>query len=464
MLIKFRHPGFSHVELRDGSLMLHSMQGKARVLQENVEHVAVAVQNELVRIVGFIDRAYAWYFSGEDDLQVERIEFGQTYAGGGRLINDGGGNSHLFYFVKQSLGHGCQLRHQTFSEKWSTPQTVSINVFGELSSFSASWHRDQHVHLVYCGHKDQHLLYRVYNLEHRLWSGAVVFSEERCSYPQFIPTHGGLNLFWQEDTPKTALKVRHKEQCWSEIVLISSGEHHASSVGYRAADDQWSVLWGEEAKFYEAPFGDWSNRKEVQRGDFDYAWVVQGSLTVPIYEPKQEPEALESKVEPKALAPEPTPEPKLEPALEVVPSAVTAPPVVESAPQVSSEAEAEVARLERAQKKRDNEQAKLQAAFMEQAFRTLQEWEKVKDEMGRWQREFKLPEPVDLAPIINRLERLERRFLSLQQNQEQSKKQTEDSFAQMEQALVRMRAQLRDLEDPKETKQRSLWDRVLGRR
>ena len=40
-------------------------------------------------VSGFVDKAYAWHFSGEDDLQVERIEFGQTYGGGGRLIHDG---------------------------------------------------------------------------------------------------------------------------------------------------------------------------------------------------------------------------------------------------------------------------------------------------------------------------------------------------------------------------------------
>lgn len=445
--IKFRHPKFSHVELRDGSLVLHSMQGEARVLQENVDDVAVAVHKELVRIVGFVDKAYAWHFSGEDDLQVERIEFGQTYGGGGRLIHDGLGNSHLFYFVQQSLGHGSQLRHQTFSEKWSTPQTVSINVFGEPSSFSASWYTDQYLHLVYCGHKDQNLLYRVYNLEHRLWSGAVVFSEERCSYPQFIPAPGGLYLFWQEDTAKTVLKVRYKKQHWSQEVLVSSGERHASSVGYRLAEDRWSVLWVEETKFYQAPFDDWSNRNEVQRGDFDYAWVVEESLTIPVYQSQEPGPAVEEK------APE-VPEP--------VEEVTSVPAAVGTAPE-RSEKEEEAAQREKAQKKRESEEAKLQAALIEQAFRTLQEWEKVKEDLKRWQRELKLPEPVDLVPLIARLERLERRCLNLQQSQEQTKKQTEDSLVQMEQALTRLRGQLRDWEEERKTKY-TLWDRVLGRR
>ncbi len=87
----------------------------------------------------------------------------------------------------------------------------------------------------------------------------------------------------------------------------------------------------------------------------------------------------------------------------------------------------------------------------------------MKEDLKRWQRELKLPEPVDLVPLIARLERLERRCLNLQQSQEQTKKQTEDSLVQMEQALTRLRGQLRDWEEERKTKY-TLWDRVLGRR
>ena len=213
------------------------------------------------------------------------------------------------------------------------------------------------------------------------------------------------------------------------------------------AEDRWSVLWVEETKFYQAPFDDWSNRNEVQRGDFDYAWVVEESLTIPVYQSQEPGPAVEEK------APE-VPEP--------VEEVTSVPAAVETAPE-RSEKEEEAAQREKAQKKRESEEAKLQAALIEQAFRTLQEWEKVKEDLKRWQRELKLPEPVDLVPLIARLERLERRCLNLQQSQEQTKKQTEDSLVQMEQALTRLRGQLRDWEEERKTKY-TLWDRVLGRR
>lgn len=436
MLIKIRHPKFSSVELRDGSLVIHSMQGKARVLQENVADAAVVVNGEAVRIVGFLNKTYAWHFSGTDDLQSERIEFDQLYEGGGRLINDGLGNSHLFYFTKQAVGHGVQLRHQIFSEKWSIPQAVSINVFAERSSLSASWNSDGYLHLVYCGHSDQQLFYRVYNVEHRVWSGAVVFSEERCSYPQFIPTAERLYLFWQEENEKTILRVRQKEQQWSPITCISSGEGHVSNVGYSVQNGYWRVLWGEGSGFYEARFDHWSDHRALQRGDFDYAWMVEGMHTIAIYEPKiAEPEIMpQTALTEPALgpSPEPSPEPAPEP-------------------------------KDRAQTKRESEEAKLQAAFVEQAFRTLQEWEKVRDEMARWQREFKLPEPIDLNPLLTRVDRLERRVLSLQQGQEQSKKLWQESFAQVEQGIARTKNRLRDLEDVEKNKPRGFWQRVLGR-
>ncbi|HBN97395.1 MAG TPA: hypothetical protein DDZ66_13975 [Firmicutes bacterium] len=448
MLIKIRHPKFSCVELRDGSLVIHSMQGKARVLQENVADVAVVVNGEAVRIVGFLDKTYAWYFSGTEDLRSERIEFDQLYGGGGRLINDGLGNSHLFYFAKQSVGHGAQLRHLTFSDQWGIAQTVSINVFAERSSLSASWNSDGYVHLVYCGHSHQHLLYRVYNLEHRLWSGAVVFSEERCSNPQFIPTKERLYLFWQEEKEKTILRVRHKEEHWSPITRVSSGKGHVSNVGYSFENDQWKVLWGEESGFYAAHFDHWSDRKALQREDFDYVWMVEGMHTIAVYEEKED-------------VREVTPEPKVIPQTALVEPAVESIPDPEPVPEPTPELEPTP--QERAQTKRESEEAKLQAAFVEQAFRTLQEWEKVREEMAHWKREFRLPEPLDLNPLLTRVERLERRILSLQHSHEQSKKLWEENFAQVEQGITRTKNRLRDLEEVGKNKERSLWQRVLGR-
>jgi hypothetical protein len=443
LLIKIKHPKFRSIELRDGSLVIHSMQGKARVLQESVDDFAVVVQAELIHIVGFVKQTYAWFFRGTDDFRSERIELGQAYGGGGRLVSDGAGNSHLFYFVKQAVGHGVQLRHQTFTDSWSVPQTVSINVFAEHSSYGSAWHEDGYLHLVYCGHADQQLFYRVYDLDRRLWSGAVMFSEERCSHPQFIQATGRLYLFWQEDRSKNTLQVRYKEGDWSGVKQVSSGEGHVSNVGYSLEDGQWMVYWGEESRFYEASFGSWSDRTIVKREDYNYAWVVEGQQTIAVYESKIElpkavadpevPQQVQAEIQTAEPEPEPTPEPKPE-------------------PTQTSPAEA-----------RDKAEERLQAAFIEQAFRAMQEWEKVRDEMGRWQREFRLPEPVDLTPLVTRIERLERRLLSLQQSQEQRGKVGEESFNQLEQGLARTRMRLEALEDAKQTRPLRLWERVLRR-
>lgn len=445
MLININHPKFSSIELSSGTLMIHSMQGKPRVLQENVEHLAVAVQDELVHIVGFLGKDYAWHFSGTDDFQMERIELGQPYGGGGRLVADGQGGTHLLYFAKQPVGHGSLLRHQTFNETWSVPQTVSTNVFPEFSSFNATCHNDGYVHLVYCGNKDQNLLYRVFSLEHRVWSGAVAFSEEKCSYPQFISTQQKLYLFWQEETKKEVLKVRYKDQYWSSFIVVSTEEDHVSQVGYRVLENKWRVLWGEDGKFYEASFDLWAERRAVDRGDYDYVWMIQDLMTVPFYVQKTK-----------------LPEPEIP---EVAESSQASPSKEEDiVDEGEAVALAEAAAKERAQRKRESEEAKLQAAFMEQAFRTLQEWEKVREEMERWQRSFKQPEPVDLKPLATRVERLERRLMSLQQTQEQSKRQMADNFEQVEQGLTRLRGRLREVEEFDKKKPLTLWSRVLGRR
>lgn len=117
--------------------MVHCMQGEPRVLRENVQDVAVTVQGSLLRIAAFMNQDYAWFLSGEEELSSERVELGEPYGGGGRLINDGLGNSHLFYFVRQSPGSSSLLRHQRFTEQWSKAQTVSANVFGEPWGFQS---------------------------------------------------------------------------------------------------------------------------------------------------------------------------------------------------------------------------------------------------------------------------------------------------------------------------------------
>lgn len=284
------------------------------------------------------------------------------------------------------------------------------------------------------------------------------------------------------------MRVRHKEQHWSPIKRVSSGDRHVSGVGYYLQDGLWRVLWGDENGFFEATFDNWANPTSLKREDFEYTWVVEGMQTIPVYErkdevreatleaapetqpeatpesvpvsdikPKAEPEpepVLEPEPEPEA---EPEPEPVLEPELEPEPE-----PEPEPVAVLDPMREVEARPKEREQLKRESEEAKLQAAFVEQAFRTMQEWEKMKEEIARWKREFKRPEPVDLNPLVARIERLERRMLSLQQSQEQSKKLWDENTTQIEQSISRVKSRLRDLEEEKNA-QPSFWQRVLGR-
>src|SRR5690606_41730902 len=79
---------FSSVELRGKALIVHSMQAGPRVLRENVQDLAVALQGSLLRVVAFTEQDQAWFFSGEDELHSERLDLGAPYGGGGRLICD----------------------------------------------------------------------------------------------------------------------------------------------------------------------------------------------------------------------------------------------------------------------------------------------------------------------------------------------------------------------------------------
>lgn len=444
MFIKVDHQEYRGIELVGESILIHSMHGDSRTLQEQVKDVAVSVQNGILHIVAFLEQDYAWFYTGSKTLERERIELGQVYGGGGRLIADGVGNSHLFYFVKQSPGHSVLLRHQTYSDKWSSPMLVSTNVFAQATSFSVAWHHDNYLHIAYCNHRDQRLLYRVFNLEHRTWSGAVPFSDQRCSYPQFIAGEK-LYLFWQEDGPKISLKVRHKDQSWSPTTQISTQENHAASVGYSFQNECWHVLWSEGSEFFKSPFNKWAERSLVERDDYGYAWVIRDGILLPMYE-----------VMVQTPAPTPTPTPTPIPVQSLAQVSVPA-----ADPEIKVKKEEVEPRPQPS--RRDNEEAKAQAAFVEQAFRTLQEWETLKEEIRQWQARFTPPEVVDLTPLTTRCDRLERRLFNLQQSQEQNKQNWESRFEQVQLELGRTHRRLTVVEDWGKKRQVSLWRRVLRR-
>ena len=139
------------------------------------------------------------------------------------------------------------------------------------------------------------------------------------------------------------------------------------------------LLWGEGSHFYQTSLASGSSQ-QVERGDFEYVWRVQGGLTIPTYKGKKEVQVEAVREEVSAEKP-PEPEEQVQ----------------------HTEPDPE---LERVRRRREAEQAQAQAAFMEQAFRTLKEWESLKEEVRRWQQELKPQPPLDLTPLTSRLERL----------------------------------------------------------
>lgn len=407
------------------------MRDGPRVLRENVKDTAVTTHEGQLFLAAFVDGEHAWFFSGEEELASERVELGAAYGGGGRLIADNEGVCHLFYLAPQLPGSSFLLRHLRFAGQWSKPQTVSTNVAGDPAGFSACWHGDGYLHLAYLGHKDRYLLYRVFDLKHGVWSGAINFSEGACSHPQFLPGKE-IHLFWLEELDHSTLKVKSKREQWSQAVSLSTGRQHAGPLGFNWQNGNWQVLWGEGGDLYQVPLGRWEERNRASREDFDYIWRVHSGLTLPMYRPKDKPQPA-----PTALR-----------------------PAREEQPLTTDSLEKEQAR-----RRREEEQAQAQAAFMEQAFRTLREWEELREDLKKWRNEWRnsKPEVVDLTPLTARLDRLERRLFTLRQTQDEEKNRFETARAQLERELAQLRSRLSELESQQKAKPRGLLWRVLGR-
>lgn len=440
MIVNFEHENYRAVELKDGSLILQPHSGENKILQETVNTFALTMQGQRLKLVSFSEQNYAWFFSGTDELSKTRIELAQTYGGGGLLISDQEDRLHLFYLVKQRPGSGYILWQQTFTDSWSTPILVSTNVFAGPASFTVASDGDHFLHLAYLSSQDQSLLYRVYDLKNSLWSGAIPFTKEGCSFPQFVIADR-LALFWQEEETTTNLKMRIKEKTWSSSKLISSGEHHVTNVGYSFRDSKWSVLWREANTLYQVSFDNLSQKEAIEDQDWDYSWLLTEGSVLPFYYLDYAEEEVELEI---------TGEDK---------------ETLEQVKQIDYEEQITSAREKEKEKEKERE-LQAQMAFLEQAFRILPEWESMKAEVASWQRQLQSqkPEPVNLDPVLARLESLERRYLRWQQQHEQKNEQGKNMFKQTETELRHLKFKVQNLEKELAKDSLSLWQRMLRRR
>ncbi len=443
MLIHIRHPEYWAIEIKGESLLVHPARGQSRLLSEGIVDVAAAVSAGLIHIVAFGEnKDYAWHFFGRESFNRDRVELGQVYGGGARLVSDGAGMIHLLYLAQQSTGRGTILKHRVFSQSWAEPLSVSPNVSTQGSNFSAAWHNDGYLHIVYCCQREQHLYYRVFNPKQGIWSGAIPFSRGRCSYPVLIPATV-LYLFWLEEAAKIGLQVRQKETVWSETMLISEQKAHVSGVGFALKEEAWRLFWREGAALYRTAFGDWAGREQEEADQYKFVWAVEGGVMIPAYR------------------------------AEIAADDVVADMVADTADTVADRvadtvadtAAAETARRQKIVRKQDEErekkEAEAQAAFMQQSFRVLQEWERLREEIRLWRGETLVAEPVDLGPILNRCERLERRYVSLGQVQKQHMEHSAAELEKIRLDLQRIQRRLHDFEQAQKKRKTGFWHRLL---
>lgn len=420
MLIHIHHPEYSGIEIKGESLFIHPIRGESRLLLEGVTDVVAAVDEGLIHIVVFMgSKDYAWHLYGRESFNRDRFELGQVYGGGARLVLDDAGKVHLLHLTRQSPGRGALLKHRIFSQSWAAPLAVSSDVSTQGLNLSAAWHSDGYLHIVYCCHREQHLYYRVFDPQQGVWSGAIPFSRKRCSNPHLIPA-ARLYLFWQEEDAKIGLFVREKEAVWSETRRISEQNAHTSGVGFAVEEGAWSIFWREQAKFYRAILGGWPDRKEEAAEQYAYVWAVEGGIMIPAYMPGM---------------------------------------LARSKPPLEEEVvDDRVAVVREEQTKKG---AEVQSAFIKQAFHVLQEWERMKEEISRWRREMPVPEPVDLTTVLNRCERLERRYVSLGQMQKQQLEEWRDEFDKVRIEFSRIQRRLQDLEQAQKRRRTGFWHRLL---
>ncbi len=298
MRVELIHPQFRLFEQTKEGILLHKKDEVISLYSSPVLASAVTLSGPTLLVAAAVDTETITYWYGDDNLRSQEFKIGSSeIITGLKLVTDSSGIIHLFYLLyNRAFRHtSYTLVHHIFQSKaWSDPVRVTTNINKDISSWQICFGLDKFMHLVYINQAKNRLLYRSFNLETGLWSGAITLDQEQCDQPQIYENASGLTIIWTDISDQgKCLQVMQNVGTWSKAEQLSARGSGICRPGFFLGPNP-TVMWMDGNKLYQSNFTSegWSQPGEFSKLEYDFSYQTviedenKGCCTLRIYRKK----------------------------------------------------------------------------------------------------------------------------------------------------------------------------------
>lgn len=259
MQVKLAHSKYQTLIQTSDETKLISSNSEMPLFGTTILDSGVTLSESTIHVVLQVNDKTLIHWYGNEELKSQEIELNKIPVHGLQLVTDSSGGVHLFYLQQQVGEAGYTLFHHRFIDgQWDDAIRVSANLSSNREHWQVSYGLDEYLHLVYLNQQRDVILYRGFDLETNLWSGAISLVKEECDKPQLYSTSKGLVLMWVSRTEnKKSIKAMIQDGKWStshslieltEDIFRPLIELTADSltVGWQVGGKYWSTSYDQQ--------------------------------------------------------------------------------------------------------------------------------------------------------------------------------------------------------------------------
>lgn len=357
MQIKLTHPHYQLLTQTNEGLTLHG-DAAVPLYPGQVEECAVTISNNMIHTAALLTNNTILHWHGNQEMLFYEIDTETQPIRGLKLITDSRGVPHLFYLQQNLKQTGYVLIQHTFDAgSWSDPVRVTSNISSEPQHWQLCYDAEQALHLVYLSQERDTLLYRVGDMQKKIWSGAIPIVQEPTDSPQMFAFDQKLVIFWIGLSEQgRVLRAVMRQDFWSKPFDLSPVTKDIFQPGIELGRDGINIVWTQSSKLWRTSYQqEWSAPELLDIGEYESGYQTiladnegnNGCCVMRVYFRKASVPQVSIEEQ----------EPETKPA----------------APEPKSEAKAEPAPIEQARREAERR-------FFAEAFQLHQEWQSVKEQ------------------------------------------------------------------------------------
>lgn len=367
MRTEINHPQFSALTYERNTLKLLGMESELPLYAGEIQSCAITLVDNMIHIVAIRGDKVMMHWSGSEKMTMHQIDCGGQPLREVQLLTDNDGIVHLFYLEQNLKQTGYGLVHRIYENGWDEPLRVTTNIGSSQGDYQISYGYQGNLHLVYLSQTNDTVYYRAFDLNNKLWSGAIPLAKEECSNLLLHVLPNEMLILWLRCTEHGhEVKVIRQAGTWTKPTIISSLRRDIAFPAVNLNADELQVIWMQGSSLWASSYQNaWS--EPVQLVETEYKIEQQlcsalqgnGYVVMSVYQDQ----ALKQMQEKPAIK-----QPKITAdTLEVrpIPANTDVPQDTTSAPE---------------EDKQEKARKEIEKRFFQEAFQLHQEWQTVKED------------------------------------------------------------------------------------